>query len=94
MLKIVSDPLCTYRGVKYSPGDRIRDNCNTCMCQVNTDLIFSLDLDPRQTLIWWVIRNPDMTRAACKSLALRMSAWLMKNFLIKYQGIYEFARKK
>ena len=45
MLEIVSDPLCTYRGVKYSPGDRIRDNCNTCMCQVNIDLIFRLDLD-------------------------------------------------
>lgn len=45
MLEIVSDPLCTYRGVQYSPGDRIPDNCNTCKCQVNIDLIFSLDLD-------------------------------------------------
>jgi len=29
----ISNPLCTYRGAQYSPGDRIRDNCNTCTCQ-------------------------------------------------------------
>ena len=32
------------------------------------------------------IRNPDMTQAACKSRAPKMSAWLMRIFLTKYPG--------
>jgi len=31
----ISNPMCEYKGRSYSDRDTIRDNCNTCSCQVS-----------------------------------------------------------